>query len=468
MNRKTNLFYNAVSQDSNFITFSNYTESLTGNFLSVDTKLFPSAFLCLRIPSLICESNEEYLERKSKLLNSLVSYYENKMAFLRDYCVKNNIVAESELLPLNYLLECIYSFDSNTEITFVDNITEQDYNGTFTDTICIVNTSKYKKGDLLYSKGLSKYVPYDADTKFLYGWYEKDVEAYDLKLDYNRDGRVNDADLDDYAADEHRPEDWDPDTDPVYQEIKEMAKFNKNLKSWWNGPSEYSTILPTFDAYVSGKPVYDMKSDIASLVLEDVPEISDSNDAIKRVEFNIIIPLFDVIDCNATTNAFVIEHQNNVPLQNDPANPTMYIKNVPWGIWFSGNEPISLKRDSHTKLSTTWSLIIGSQFKPFPYSQHMPGEVEPSASAEAFLTFSQILTRQNQMMDKMNNLFVMMDALNKRMSDLESNLGSMGTSYNMDGLHQELINYENNVNSQLIDIRNEMSKFSLRWVNREG
>ena len=41
MKRKTNLFY-LNGPDSKFITFSNYTEALTGNFLSTDTKLFPS------------------------------------------------------------------------------------------------------------------------------------------------------------------------------------------------------------------------------------------------------------------------------------------------------------------------------------------------------------------------------------------------------------------------------------------
>ena len=51
MKRKTNLFYTS-GPDSKFITFSNYTESLTGNFLSTDTKLFPDKFLCLKISNL--------------------------------------------------------------------------------------------------------------------------------------------------------------------------------------------------------------------------------------------------------------------------------------------------------------------------------------------------------------------------------------------------------------------------------
>ena len=48
MKRKTNIFY-TDGPDSKFLTFSNYTESLTGNFLSTDTKLYPSMFLVLEV-----------------------------------------------------------------------------------------------------------------------------------------------------------------------------------------------------------------------------------------------------------------------------------------------------------------------------------------------------------------------------------------------------------------------------------
>ena len=51
MKRRTNLFY-TKGPDSKFLTFSNYTEALTGNFLSTDTKMFPDKFLCLKINNL--------------------------------------------------------------------------------------------------------------------------------------------------------------------------------------------------------------------------------------------------------------------------------------------------------------------------------------------------------------------------------------------------------------------------------
>ena len=122
MKRKTNLFYNS-GPDSKFLTFSNYTEALTGNFLSTNTKLFPSTFLCLNIPSLNKENKQSFIN------NSLIKYYENKLANLRDR------VNEDEVFPLSYLIETIMKFDSNASISYIGNITEQDYLGSYTDTI---------------------------------------------------------------------------------------------------------------------------------------------------------------------------------------------------------------------------------------------------------------------------------------------------------------------------------------------
>ena len=156
MYRKTNLFY-TTGPDSKFLTFSNYAESMTGNFLSVNTKLFPSRFLCLYINNL---NNTT----KSEFIKFLVAYYENKLAILRDNV--NNV--ENKLSPISYLLEAlnrvlIYDEESNSykisldeagniihnEISssifddnftmYISDITEQDYNGIYTDIICTLD-----------------------------------------------------------------------------------------------------------------------------------------------------------------------------------------------------------------------------------------------------------------------------------------------------------------------------------------
>ena len=99
MKRKTNLFYTS-GPDSKFLTFSNYTEALTGNFLSVNTKLFPDRFLCLQINGLNSTTKEGFIKY-------LVAYYENKLAALRDNILENNNTIEYNIHPLSYLLEAL-------------------------------------------------------------------------------------------------------------------------------------------------------------------------------------------------------------------------------------------------------------------------------------------------------------------------------------------------------------------------
>ena len=46
--------------------------------------------------------------------------------------------------------------------------------------------------------------------------------------------------------------------------------------------------------------------------------------------------------------------------------------------------------------------------------------------------------RQNAIMDKMNELSEQLIQLSNRVADIEGNLKSYGTSYNIDGLHLEI------------------------------
>ena len=98
----------------------------------------------------------------------------------------------------------------------------------------------------------------------------------------------------------------------------------------------------------------------------------------------------------------------------------------------------------------------------------MPDEITSSAKADAFMTFAQILTRQNEMIDKMSALFNSVNDLNSRLSSIESNLASKGTSYNIDNLHKDMIDYQQYINNQLTEIKNTLAERELVWVNREG
>lgn len=330
MKRKTNLFYNS-GPDSKFLTFSNYTEALTGNFLSTNTKLFPSTFLCLNIPSLNKENKQAFID------DSLIKYYENKLANLRDR------VNEDEIFPLSYLIETIMKFDSNTSISYIGNITEQDYLGSYTDTICIIDTQYLQSAIITNIDNEEQPDIREADNT-LYGWYD------------NIDG------------------------DDVY-----------------TGPLLYANFTPVFDTELSQyqlTPNYNVEY--------NVPETTPSN-----IVFNVVIPLFTFVN---TAEGVEVTNQNESILTSN------FKTNVPLGIWFA-DDNISLKVDK--TYGQSWSLAIGSQFKPLPTSPEVRSDVYKDPNTDAFKTFAQVLVRQNELLDTIEKQNIVIYELHERVSALE-------------------------------------------------
>lgn len=308
MKRKTNLFYtNPNSVDSKFLTFSNYTEAMTGNYLSTNIKLFPTMFLCLNIGE---------FDKTTFIKEHLVAYYENKLATLRDANIQN-------INPLGYLLDCIFKEYSSAEITYIGNITEQDYNGIYTDTICTINPIIRYIGNITTNNSNADN-PKEGDTR-LRGWYKNNGE--------------------------------------------------------YTGPSEYAEVEPTFD---SGN-LYNINSN-RSLNFE-TPTPTDET---KPIEFNVIIPLFSVVDTRDSANLV----NYNINYNTTSGEITGDSKtNVPLGIWFANNT-ISLSKDE--AYGQNWSLVIGSQFKPFPTSTSgIPAEIEMNNTPGAYNSFAQVLARQD-------------------------------------------------------------------------
>ena len=62
------------------------------------------------------------------------------------------------------------------------------------------------------------------------------------------------------------------------------------------------------------------------------------------------------------------------------------------------------------------------------------------------MTFSQILTRQNKIIDKFNDLSKQVLELNNKLNDVIGNLKSLGTTSNIDGLHLEIIELQKQIN----------------------
>lgn len=413
MKRRTNLFYNTL-ENSKFITFSNYTESLTGNFLSTDTKLFPSRFLCLHINGL---NNSN----KQSLLNILMCNYENKLAFLRDKLLENNEQMENNIYPLNYLLECLYNIklednewkyidninnqnECPYKIVYINDITEQDYNGTFTDTICVVDLStKIYSGtiDLDLKDMESERINYDDSVDSLYGWTKSTI------------------------------------------------------------PSIYENLTPIYD-YESASLLQYQTSSYINGIYTNAKNIDE-------LEFNVVIPLFDLVDINYKTNFNIISDEmyndkSGIDLVNTLEN-NLYIKNVPYGMWFSGDDSVVIKKDPITGFSVCWSLTLSSQFKPFPYSKLMPNEISQSSKSNAYATFAQVLANQNKVTEKFESLQNQIIDLSNRLYNVESKLKHIGTSDNIDKVHVEQMNYESEMNKKFDTFKEEMYELlkNFKW-----
>lgn len=675
MKRKTNLFYNSDSQDSNFLTFSNYTESMTGNFLATDNKLYPSSFLCLNIPRLydsdsaindyneVIQKNQEYIKKvindisvddmkfvvttgpiylningnevsypegdtiptnvikhvdgttdfnvsdindivleiikgnKDSHINSFIynttdnervdivikdskdvtiydslnnytitiddatsktirlvtctlttldistlpdykeidnpddlsstqvyqankrefmqaylcAHYENKLAYLRDYYTNSDKLVESNILPLNYLIETIYEYDPSTTIEYVGDVTEQDYNGTFTDTICVVDSSKYYRGSVVEQSSTSSNAIniYKESSSYLYGWSSR-KQDYNPNYDFNKDGEISlsismssnnalfdssyhpefkyiretlrstyniqedtDDDYNTYILKFHKKKDYLMDVDNYLKTLDKIITYAK-IYDQYNGPSIYANTKPLYDGYdnTSYTYYYNSSSNLSYISLELVPEPSNTSDAINELSFNVIIPLYDMVDNNYNTNNRIVSELSYIPLQNKSTssleNQEMYVQYVPLGIWFSGTDYVTLKRDPIAQYSTTWSLCLSSQFKPFPYSTYMPSEITNTTKSDAFMTFAQILTRQNDLIDSMSDINRNLIDMSQRLSLLEKKVSSLGTTYNLDNFEYEINNFKNEVNNKIINIENQISETQLQWVNKEG
>ena len=436
MKRRTNLFYKE-GPDSKFLTFSNYTEALTGHFLSTYTKLYPSRFLCCYIPDI--DNN------KSVIIEHLIKHYESKLAFLRDHFDgQSRSMANDRLMPLNYLLECLNKAVPGFEVRAINEITEQDYNGTYTDTICIVNLdsiiSARLDGDLNKPRNplLDKIVPTpkveptnpccqaDIDKWYIENSVVTSTDKPTPVPTPSPTPTVDDDSSDDDSTDVVVPTTVPtsapvPNTDlnksldiPSRVEYKIDDIRNLGLYGWTTSElsgTEWSNLVSEFDLKEDGKNYY-------SLLYKNFISVTDTGTIKNELTFNCIIPLFDLVDTNYATNNISLTELSK-DSQELPATTTI---NVPYGIWF-GND-IVLKRDNASGFAPSWSLSIASQFKPFPYSKQMPSEARNSEITNSFATFAQVLSQIVALSNKVDTLSSQLMDVNTRIDNINAQTSS--------------------------------------------
>jgi len=559
MKRKTNLFY-TEGPDSKFLTFSNYTESLTGNFLSTDTKLYPSVFLCLNV-------NINKDNKKNFINNYLTGYYENKLAALRDYFIENNKKPEDYMSPLGYLLDTIKKFDSNFTITYVGDITEQDYNGTYTDTICTISFANYYKGTYsaeTQSELDDNYIDYSENS--LYGWKENElvmiqINDNEIICKYQGNGNIpvnlyQDLPNLEYIKIDNNLYNINSSNNPFYKDNDDNDRcycifndynnhivryiFNNNVNSiasdafyesqlisiilptsvtligqnafkncinlisitcntmtapiFESGPNTFGNIQNNGILYIHENAIgyntwmeqlsngwkektmkekiqlnfdkeynkYCIKSNINKLKIE-----KNTND--NPINFNIVIPLFDVTNINYHTQHYINENNeintSNETIEIDLNNVTsndLYRKYVPLGIWFA-DEIITLKKDSNNIFSQSWSLLISSQFKPFPYSNANVNTINENSVSNAYPTFAMVLSRQNDILNKFNEINKQLKNQQEIIKNIKIDLNNT-SSVSIDKLNSKIINIEKNVNERIDNLQNTMKEFMNNFI----
>lgn len=377
--RKTNLFN--IYKDNKFcapqfITFSNYAESMTGNHLSTNTKMFPSGFICMNIPKL---NDSTSINTEDFYKKCLVAHYENKLAFLRDYITDQDTenLKIGSLRPLDYLIRSIKDFDSSSTIVHIGDIVEQNYNGIYSDMLLTINVPENEYSyKIIEDSKWSSNKPIDYNTyvgnKILYGWCEYE------KLEEHRDAT------------------------PKYV-----------------GPSKFDStnvILDDSTYYYIGTKYESINiSTISPSTVTPTSTVITTNP--NPLKFNVIVPLFNIYNIdenvsNSNNGITSYESNNNIDLSIcDNANY------IPYGVWFAGiNNYVTLNRNTNIDTSDivqpSWSLVLSSQFSAFPYSRnYSTNSISNNSQSEKVdtkyidvyhNTFASVLTEQANLIDLLN------------------------------------------------------------------
>ena len=141
--------------------------------------------------------------------------------------------------------------------------------------------------------------------------------------------------------------------------------------------------------------------------------------------------IYNKIDCE--------ELNLNIP-END------VVKNVPYGVWIADN-PVEIINDINTNYGASWSLYIGTQFKPFPNSNLLVADSENSNMSKAYSTFSQILAKQVETLNSIsNNYKTVINNVVEKINKVEREIKTVIDT-----------TYINNLIKELTDLKNSLS-----------
>ena len=148
-------------------------------------------------------------------------------------------------------------------------------------------------------------------------------------------------------------------------------------------------------------------------------------------------------------------------------------KDIPLGIWMYADENtdtfIELKRDNELNVYPSWSLLIGSQFKPFPYSLKYQKENDINKSAlHAYPTFAETLSKINDVLDNFNKMNINISKLDERITAIERQLKQIGTSSNITQLESKMLSLNSYIKDELNDFKKQLYGYvdNITWSSK--
>lgn len=391
--RKTNLFNEykgATSADktrkSFFLPLSNYAESLTGNHLSVNAKLFPSAFICVYIKDYDSAATAApYLKNIDDFIKKMAQYYENKMAFLRDCASSSDKdMSFSDIESLPYFLHYMQKGQNSFQITYVGEIAEQDYDGVYSDMMLTIEPGMSPRKYTLdcietkpnigawTGKKTTDYPFYETSKdNYLYGWYYKNN---------NGDNVYTGPEL--YNSITPSLDIGGTSSSSTHQYITNVSEYFTGVSCVYNANPgnniKFNFVVPLYDVFIDDPTTQDSGTQLASWIDNTVP--ASAGETIKTIDFNYIKTI---------------------------TGRSLYDTLVPYGIWCSGYTPVTLNRANGE--NPAWTLTLSQQFKPFPYSATLDANDnranlwygnDGEYKTPFHDTFAQVLARQNNAIDK--------------------------------------------------------------------
>ena len=223
--------------------------------------------------------------------------------------------------------------------------------------------------------------------------------------------------------------------------------------------------------FLTNGSIYNLSTD-QTVTIDGIPFIvqkgSYSLEEILSVMNSLCGAVFSYINIDVESNTNILDplvDENNQKYFDLNDNNKNAIYDVPLGIWIYADKEndtfIELTKDDELNTYPTWSLLISSQFKPFPYSSVPSSNVNESSRLNEFTTFSEVLTKINGVLDYFTSLNIQLNELRKKIETIESSLSLIATDNTIESIKKDIDTFKINTDNKFDEINKKL--INIKW-----